>query len=214
MKVGTNLFVAFIFLAFISCSKSEEDSMGPDPVETITTTNDVVDRITKEVVGISTLVRSKGQISVTFETTNLIPGHIYNLIWVIYNNPEECLEDPCTFGDLYYNLATLPVAYIATGQVAASSSVTFKAVLEEGDITKQTIRADMTSFGLRDAYKAEIQFGLRSHGPPIPSQQQLQLTTYSGGCTVNFSVSGNNLEVPDEEGECAVIQESIHKAPE
>ncbi|NNF32834.1 MAG: hypothetical protein HKN68_01920 [Saprospiraceae bacterium] len=51
--------------------------MGQENIDTIITTNGVVDHPTKEVVGTSTLVRREGQISVTVETTNLIPGHIY-----------------------------------------------------------------------------------------------------------------------------------------
>jgi hypothetical protein len=214
MKFSINFLLLIILITLISCGKSEDESMEEMEQLEITTTNDILNRITNEVVGTSTLVRREDGISMNFETTGLIPGHVYNIIWVIHNNPENCFDDPCSVTDLYFNESSLPVGYIALGKVASSSSENFSASLKVNDTSKETIASGMTSYGIREPLTADIHIALRSHGPAIQGQTQLQSTTYMGGCTTEFTLSGNNLEVPDEEGECATLQVSIHQAPE
>ena len=213
----TNLFLTILMvLSIVACNKDNE--LGKDPSgygsNPIRHTVDIVDESLTNVVGSSTLLRQKDGVSAQFKTSTLIPGHAYTLWWVIWNKPENCAgaPGPCLESDFgIADQVEVEILY-ASGQVVGSNGqTTFSAHLKESD-TNGSINDlfGLPSFGgLQDAQQAEVHLVLRSHGPKIPGQINNQISSYGGGCTVNFPAFS---EVPDEVGECADIHASIHQA--
>jgi hypothetical protein len=103
--------------------------------------------------------------------------------WVIYNNPEHCATDPCTFADLG-NADVQGTIVNATGHVIGNNGVgNFAAHLAEGDTSGLSLPVAFPgdAVGLVDARKAQILLGVRSHGQSIPGMVKEQTTMYNGG---------------------------------
>ncbi|MFK7933783.1 MAG: hypothetical protein AB8G22_09745, partial [Saprospiraceae bacterium] len=101
MKIYTLLFVLLLALFLVSCD-NEQDDVLPEIEEEqplATSTEDILDIFTSEVVGTSTINRFSDRIEANIETSNLVNGHVYNIDVFITNQPEQCPETPCIFRD-------------------------------------------------------------------------------------------------------------------
>ncbi len=56
-----------------------------------TSSTDILNAITGEIIGTSTLRRNNNGMAVNFKTSGLTPGYAYTLWWEVWNKPENCL---------------------------------------------------------------------------------------------------------------------------
>jgi hypothetical protein len=152
------------------------------------------------VLGESVLIRSPNGISAHVQTTGLTPGHVYTLWFVVFNNPDECV-DGCNGADLVGNAAVNGTLAFGAGTIAGQDgSATLSGHLTEGDTSGYPFDFPIQPLpgaadGLVDADAAEIHLVVRSHGEKIPGQVAEQMHSFSGGCDVNV---------------CADVQAAIH----
>lgn len=175
-------------------------------------TVDIVNTISSEVTGKSTLHRNENGITINFKTNGLIPGHAYTLWWGVWNKPENCgIPGECVESDLA-NAVNVEVQLLyAGGHVSGGNgSGNFSAHLKENDDSGSIHELfGLPNFGgLQNAETAEIHAVLRSHGPKIPGKVNEQITTYQGGCEINFPPF---TTIPVNPGECGDIFASIHR---
>jgi hypothetical protein len=166
--------------------------------------------------GSSTLARAKGGISASLQTSDLEPGNVYTMWWVIFNNPEKC-EHPvpgitsCGEGDVFGEpLGETPVKvsvqYAAGNIVGETGTANFGAYLQEGELPEQPGQL-VFGPGLINAKKAEVHLVVRDHGPVIPEMEDAQLTTFGGACTAETDPTGVG---PIGRNECANVQFAAH----
>jgi hypothetical protein len=128
------------------------------------------------------LTRSEDAVWLSINTTGL-PAGAYTLWWVIFNNPEACING-CSEEDLA-NPAVMGTVFRATGGVVSSNGVGhFRAHLEEGEIPSGVGEILLPGGPLLDAQRAEIHVVLRYHGPVVERILTKQTTTQWGGCSV------------------------------
>jgi hypothetical protein len=115
-----------------------------------------------------------------FHATQLKPGHVYTVWFVIVNDPTACATTPCTAADIILNSEAVDsdVTYGA-GRVAGNSG---KASLS-GRISAGVLSNSWFGNGFTNPRGAEIHLVLNDHGPVIPDLLSNMLTTYRGGCT-------------------------------
>jgi hypothetical protein len=129
----------------------------------------------------ATLNRMNGGAEFNIDTVDLNEG-AYTVWWVIFNNPEFCL-DGCGEDD-FGNLDVDASAFYADGGVIDSSGIgNFSGQILNGQLPgpEQVLFGN----GLTDAFGAEIWNIVRYHGPvnSDPEIADLQTTTFNGGCT-------------------------------
>jgi hypothetical protein len=135
----------------------------------------------------ATLVRADTGVTIIIHTSGLDPGAAYTVWWVIYNYPQYCATNPCTFGDLG-NADVQGTILNATGKVIGNNRLgSFGAHLAEGDTSGLSLPVTFPgdAVGLVDARTAQILLGVRSHGLPIPGQVKEQISMFNGGCPPN-----------------------------
>jgi len=175
---------------------------------------DVINPILGQTTGNSKLIRGRRGIWTRYRSNVLTSGYVYTLWWAIWNNPENCATPgQCIDTDLGNPDTGVEFMY-ATGRLIRQNGIgTFYARLKAGD-DSGSINA---LFGLPSAgglqkgntFNAQIDLLLRSHGPAIPGMIYEQVSGYAGGCTNPFEIPPFT-EIPDEEGECAEIEFSVH----
>lgn len=131
----------------------------------------------------ATIIRTNQGIDLNLNTTQLNEG-AYTQWWVIFNNPEFCL-DGCTEDD-FFRTGVDATAFYGDGQVIDNSGIgSFSSAITIGMLPSNQ---DQVLFGngLMDALGSEIQAIVRYHGPlnPNPTIAALQTTTFNGGCTL------------------------------
>jgi hypothetical protein len=128
------------------------------------------------------LTRTDDAIQLSINTTGL-PAGAYTLWWVIFNNPEACV-DGCSEEDLG-NPAVMGTVFRATGGIVDANGVGhFRAYLQEGEVPSGVAEVLLPGGPLLDAQKAEIHVVLRYHGPVVERIAMKQTTTHYGGCSV------------------------------
>ena len=208
-----NVFLFLMCVPFlISCGGSDDDDII-DPTDPKFTTEDLIDLYTDEIRGTSKLTRSAGQISFKIETSNLMPGHVYQIVCSVYNKPENC-TGPCDFNDSEPNVEV--VGFVMAGKTVNSTSATFEGTLKENDITSYSFLSTISNGygGLQNALTATIGLAVRSQGPAQNGLTNAQANNWGGGCSYsNWDPTDSGSRVPEEIGECAFIQLSTHDAP-
>lgn len=155
--------------------------------------------------GTSTLVRTERGVSVTLQTTGLMPGNVVTLWWVVFNRPEACVHplpglSPCGPLD-EQTAAAQPSILAATGRVVGGDgSAGYGAHLAVGDTSDALLGP-----GLLDAGRAEIILVLRSHGPKIPELVSEMLHSFGAGC--DDAPPGTGTPGPND---CREVQVSVH----
>ncbi len=210
----------FLFLMLvpllISCSDDSPDPPDTEPIS-IVTTADIIDKYTNDKRGTSTLTRVDGVISYKIETSNLIPGHVYQVMCQVFNKPEKCVG-PCDAEDFTNNNAAVEgIAFVMGGRTINSTSATFEGILNENDISYNWVPTTAPANawgGLQDALTATIGLNIRSKGPAQAGLANEQTNFFGNACSfANWSIFDPGARVPEEIGECAFIQQSQHIAP-
>ena len=127
---------------------------------------------------LATLHRTEDGVELTMDTE--LPEGAYTIWWVVFNNPESCVNG-CDVGDLETPEVNASLFW-ATGEVVDDDGRgSFRAELLEGTLPTGE---DQIVFGegLMDSFSAEIHAIARSHGEVIPGQEELQTSTFNGGC--------------------------------
>jgi hypothetical protein len=183
-----SFFLIFICLSLLAgCSTDEPVSSNLLQEETPTlnkpTTSPVYtfpDPPAVVVVGASSkIVRNNNGVTVTVNTSGLVPGSAVTIWLVIFNNPEECFEG-CNIDDLGNPDVEADVIYGAGHVVGPNGTANFAAHLNEGDTGGSLF--PQPSPGLIDAETAEIHIIVRSHGPFDPGRIPEQIHTVEGDC--------------------------------
>lgn len=163
-------------------------------------------------VGKSLLIRTKKGVAMALKT-RMIPGHTATVWWVIFNNPENCAYSPCGgpgFEDFIDGENTgLAMLYAAGTVVSRNGIAVFAGHLKEGFIGEGANGFVMgqPERPLVDSKNADLRFVVRSHGPKIPGEVREQISTWGGGCVVDFP---SFSAIPQNEGECGDIYVSLH----
>ena len=148
----------------------------------------------------ASLVRTDNNVAMRLHTSELDSYGAYTIWWVVFNNPglcsSACGEDDIfetdddgnlilidngdgTFGTPGVNVSVL----FATGHVVGSDGVgNFGASLKEGRSSGEVLFGP----GLIDAQGAEIHLVVRTHGELVAGMVNEQISTFDGGCDVNF----------------------------
>jgi hypothetical protein len=169
-----------------------------------------------EEVGTSMLVRTPSGISFTYQTSGLPAGQVVTLWVVVFNNPDACATDPCTFADMPNPEAQGDFLYGGGHVIGGSGRGNYGGHLAVGDISGSGLaEIGGTALGLIDPFTAEIIFALHSHGPAVPGQTlKAQLSSFLGGCEVflgNDGIADGPEDIPDDVGECVTFQLSVHQ---
>ena len=128
---------------------------------------------------LATLHRSEDGVELNLDTK--LPEGAYTSWWVVFNHPEYC-EDGCDDADLE-NPAVNASVFYATGEIVDDEGmVNFNAELLEGILPTGDDQIVLGEDGLVDSFSAEIHPVIRTHGEVIPGQEELQTTTFNGGC--------------------------------
>jgi hypothetical protein len=168
-------------------------------------------------VGKSLLLRKKGKGVAMALKTNMIPDHAATIWWIIWNSPENCKDDPCgSKSDADFNNAgtgpggtALSMMYAAGNIIRRSGVGTFHGYLKEGVIQGSiNDQVGVDPLPLLDAKKAEIHLVVRSHGPRIPGMEDVQTSSYDGGCIPPGFLPFE--AIPTNPGECGDIHLSEH----
>jgi len=170
---------------------------------------------TENPVGTSRVIRTPSGATAIFQTSGLPAGQAVTLWFIIFNNPENCVANPCQPSDLG-DLATGGDFHFGAGNVTGGrGNATFAGHLQVGDVSG----SGWAEFGappvpLDDPYAAEIMLAIHSHGPKMTGQDlKYQLNSFLGGCAVFLGPGGfaaSPDDVPDAPGECSTIQFSHH----
>ena len=147
----------------------------------------------------STLIRTEHGLYATFTTTELEPGDVFTMWWMIMNKPENCSDGVCGLDDGFMvdengdillvdsepqlNWAGRASADFAVHRadgtvVDTDGSAEFRAHLPIGDMHEMILN----SSPLKDPYRAEVHLLIRTHGQMIPGQLASQMNTPWGGC--------------------------------
>ena len=136
--------------------------------------------------GFATLKREPDGVELNIKTK--LSEAAYTVWWVIFNNPEFCLNScgPDDFesqgGDPRVNASV----FWATGKTVDNEEemTSFSAQLGLNFLPPGP---DQVNFGdgLLGAFGPEIHAIIRSHGRVIPELEQEQITTFSAGCDIN-----------------------------
>lgn len=169
-------------------------------------------------VGTSHLARTETGLQAKFVAKELTPGDAVTLWVITFNNPEACSTTPCSVPADVFNEAAGADFYWAAGKVVgANGRVVLSGRLNVG----QTAYSGKVEVGIGDAvpldnpYGAEVVLATHSHGPAATGAElYAQLTSFTGGCAVFNGADGFATgfgDIPDEVGECATIQRSLHQ---
>ncbi len=119
---------------------------------------------------------------VHIRTTGLVPGNVYTLWWVLFNDPEACEQnpEPCAAGDIFAagNPAQAQVSYAAGDIADAAGEATFNAHFELGPVDGW-----LPESGFTDLWDAEHHFTINDHGPLVEENMPDMIHSYRGGCS-------------------------------
>ena len=152
------------------------------------------------------LTRLEHGLSMSLETSGLVPGDAYTVWWTIFDVPQNCSDGVCGPDDVFltddtgqfvldengerlFNFASIEAAQIstmrATGAIAYDDGTAyFRAHLPIGDMTDDPIHGT----GLHNAMSAEVHLIVRTHGPAQQDVLTEQLFTLAGGCLNAFTL--------------------------
>ncbi|MGH9136428.1 MAG: hypothetical protein ACRD0G_05180, partial [Acidimicrobiales bacterium] len=136
----------------------------------------------------------------------------------VFNQPANCSDGACGEDDIFidgdptagFNEDGIAAADIVVGYAGGTISS------DDGEI-RYIARLDVGTPGydslfgegavLKDAAAAEIHLITRSHGPVIAGLEDVQTTSFAGGCETDLLPP----EVADAEGECSDLQFAVHQ---
>lgn len=146
--------------------------------------------------------------AIRIETEGLVPGHVYT-VWVVYFNDKTLCVDGCNGPD--FGVAGGGVIF-GDGEVAAlDGSVSFFVDLRNGAGAEfdATPPPPFAHASYEASLNNEFHIAIRSHGPQIDGLVDEQLTSYGGGCEVDVGPTPGEVgdfPVPSAPGECGEVQ--------
>ena len=165
--------------------------------------------------GQAQMVRADNGVLVNLVTTNLVPGNVHTLWFVVIAAPENCAASPCTGGDVLGNTSVVQAdAGYAGGAVAdANGSLAFTHFQPQGALINGWFER-----GLVDADTSEIHLVVKDHGPAIEGRLGEMLTTFREGCTTE-SINPAFPDVAFADGTsgpntCALVQHAAFVVPQ
>ena len=205
------VFAVFVLLLLLPLSLAAQEDMQSDtsPVQLFSDESEVEGSW-------SMLTRYESGAAMTVHTSGLTPGNVVTTWWVIFNTPENCSDAACGEDDIVLfdeagemvmgdngpelNMEQIEAAQIsvqgATGNLIGDSGEGhFAAWLGVGEVPGIVFGP-----GLQNPSGAEIHLVLQDHGPMQPDAFDTQITTFQGGCAVEF---------PNEP--CQDVQFSVHQ---
>ena len=139
----------------------------------------------------ASLSRDNAGVFANISSSGLPAGHVITLWWVIYNNPEFCVNTSCAPTDLNNPAVNGSLQYGGGTIADLGGRVNFSGYLAVGDnsgfyLNPMFPNMPNPSPGIVSAKQAQIHLALRSHGLPNadPAILQQQLTSFPGGCSV------------------------------
>lgn len=136
---------------------------------------------------VSTVMRHKDSVGISFDSRGLNPGHAYTL-WVMhFDKPENC-NTPCgcTLADFANPDVTAGAIGGMTGRVADEyGQARLATVINYGELPTGPGQI-LVPNPIKDK-KSELMLVLRDHGPASSDATELeqQLSSWGGGCTTN-----------------------------
>jgi hypothetical protein len=200
-RTRTGLFVAVLMAVMLIAGVAI--AAGTTQETTITDTQPVQwFSDATETGGHSYLTRTldSDELLLSVDAEELVPGDVYTVWWIVFNNPEGCdTENGCGEDDIFNEDGTMNVdgvreakiaAGYATANVAkANGTAEFGARLEQGDTTSDhqiLFPAGLEGAALLTAnpVDAEVHLIFQSHGQARGGPQLLKQLTYDKtGCT-------------------------------
>ncbi len=198
MKKTANFLSLVIIMVLFSCS-SEPIIESETSLQSVAAKAEASKSIAPvednlgEIIGTSTLHRTKNGITVNFKTDGLIPGNAYTVWFVV-------------FGDAPGPPSSTHAAGLVVG---GSGKGNFSGHLSVGDIF-DTPSPNGSLPVFNTPLTAEVHIALRTHGPAQPGMIPSQIHTLDGGCTSGFPTGPILHGDSDIEGYCANIQVAMH----
>jgi hypothetical protein len=224
MKVKLALLAGFcgaLILAVLAGASASAQTKGLSPVYWF---EDRVQTPGTEVPGAySTLLRSDSGVTASMHTSGLIPGNVYTVWWVVFNNPNLCsaAEGGCSPDDVGRKLMTgldpigIGILYAGGHIVGTDGKFSFGAHLAEGSTVGCQTQPPFVGActALSDSSRAEVHLVLHDHGPLIPGRAAEMLGTFHGGCKSYINGATGAVLVQYNLGtyECFSPQASPHK---
>jgi hypothetical protein len=228
LSISRSRFVTIVgALLFVACSDPSTDPVGLADSQTLAaavTQQDAMVNWHAQQAGLgrsgpvagasASLVRNANGASFRLSTTGLMPGNAYTLWLVVVNNPDACLNTPCTAGDLFTNAAVDAQVRFAAGHVAGGSGRgTFAGAVQEGPMPGW-----LADRSFDDSMGAEIHLVINDHGPMLPAHMPGMIHTYRGGCanTSPFPAVFPATALADGEpgpNTCRLYQVAVFRAP-
>lgn len=175
----------------------------------------------QEVVGTSTLIRTRNGITARIRTTGIPQGNVVTLWAMFFNAPEECSADPCVVpADMFDPDTEADFHFLSGHVVGGGPTATFAGHLRVGTTDasgKAELPASMGAVAvpLTDPAGAEVIIALHDHGPAATgSTLRAQLSSFLGGCETFNGPDGfasGPGDIPDDDGECSTFQRSLHQ---
>ncbi len=177
INVSTRVLATLALLVAVMMVGVVVPAAADEPV-----TSDVHSLSSGEDVGDAQLVRGPNGVSMELTTTQLDPGAAYTVWWVVFNNPEYCV-DGCDASDSGIPEVQATVLAAAGHVVGATGQSSFAGHLQVGDTSGDSFPPLLPgdSVGLVDVMKAEIHLAVRTHGTPIAGMVAEQISTFNGG---------------------------------
>lgn len=165
--------------------------------------------------GAAVLTRTAGRMVLEISTQDLVPNSTYSVWWIIFNDPENCLQpDLCDTPDVFSspgvlnevqvpatrNSATWATGFITDGEGRINTSAEIDAgavpvgtFVNHGWSTPVSGGPDDNAGLLPgNGLEAEVHVLLRSHGPAVAGSAGDQISTFNGLCDVQTCVNTQN----------------------
>ena len=111
-------------------------------------------------------------------TSQLVPGNVYTLWWIVINRPKACATSPCTPPDVLERTTATNADVTYGGGIIAGKNGEgrFNSFLAVGKMPNSWF-----GNGYRNPLGAEIHFAINDHGPLVPDLAHSMLNSYRGG---------------------------------
>jgi len=143
------------------------------------------------------------------DTSELEPGHVYTLWWVVINNPAACAETTCTPSEVIGESDELQSDIGQADRIIPEDDTGhFAAFLPVGSLPDAWF-----GNGFTNPLDAHVHLVINHHGPLIPEMTATMLNSYRGGCT-DESLPEVFPETAKQDGEpgpnsCALLQVAV-----
>ena len=187
--VGVFVLLSALVMAFPSAAQ-EDMPTSTSTVHRFADLSEVEDSFAR-------LARYENGVTMAISTSDLNPGDVYTVWWVVFNAPENCSDGVCNADDILVvedgvvprdadgnrvmNMDGITNANIsiqhAAGGYATDGTLNTSASLGEGEVPGIVVGP-----GLLDAETAEIHLVVRTHGPAVEGAFADQISSFGGGC--------------------------------